>query len=122
MEGGPRALAPCSLQRRSPFGSFISPSFNQQGWTSSFDLNSIAHGTSPAFSLHAQHPSGAQYADYLSAIARDAQLDVRFCTEVEHIERVDGIFDVHVRAGDVDGAPKETLRARFVVWAAGEFQ
>ena len=38
---------------------FISPSFNQQGWTGSFDLNSVAHGTSPAFSLHAQHPSGA---------------------------------------------------------------
>ena len=33
-----------------------------------------------------------------------------------------GCFDV-LRAGDVDGAQKEeTLRARFVVWAAGEFQ
>ena len=42
---------------------FISPSFNQQGWTKSFDLNSVAYGTSPAFSLHTQHPSGAQYAD-----------------------------------------------------------
>eukprot|EP00966_Prymnesium_polylepis_P312527 7222003-Prymnesium_polylepis.1 len=35
---------------------FISPSFNQQGWTTSFDLNSIAYGTSPAYSLHAEHP------------------------------------------------------------------
>ena len=39
-------------------------------------LNSIAHGTSPAFSLHAQHPSGAQYADFLSALATDANPDV----------------------------------------------
>ena len=103
---------------------FISPSFNQQGWTSSFDLNSIAHGTSPAFSLHAQHPSGAQYADYLSAIAKDARLDVKLRAEVDLIERVDGVFLVHVRAGDVDGAQSETqtLRARYVVWAAGEFQ
>ena len=38
---------------------FISPSFNQQGWTSSFDLNSIAHGTSPAYSLHSEHPRHA---------------------------------------------------------------
>ena len=42
--------------------SFISPSFNQAGWTSSFDLNSVAHGSSPAYTLHAQHPSGAQCA------------------------------------------------------------
>ena len=102
---------------------FISPSFNQQGWTSSFDLNSIAHGTSPAFSLHAQHPSGAQYAEYLNALATDANLDVKLRTEVAGIERnSNGVFDVRVRAAGVEGAPRETLRARFVVWAAGEFQ
>ena len=27
---------------------FISPSFNQQGWTNSFDLNAVAQDTSPA--------------------------------------------------------------------------
>ena len=47
---------------------FISPSFNQAGWTNSFDLNSVAHGSSPAFSLHAQHPTGKQYADYLDEL------------------------------------------------------
>ena len=61
---------------------FISPSFNQQGWTSSFDLNSIAFGTSPAFVLHSQHPSGEQYADYLNAIVKDAKLPVQRRTEV----------------------------------------
>ena len=102
---------------------FISPSWNQQGWTSSFDLNSVAHGTSPAFVLHVQHPSGAQYANYLNALAADAQLRVQLRTEVIRIERADGAFDVHVRVRRDDGAVmEETLRARFVVWAAGEFQ
>ena len=102
---------------------FISPSFNQQGWTSSFDLNAVAHDTSPAFVLHAQHPSGAQYAEYLNALATDARLDVRLRTEVTQIERVDGGFDVRVRETPMPGAQtEETLRARYVVWAAGEFQ
>mmetsp|Transcript_25298 Transcript_25298/g.27137 ORF Transcript_25298/g.27137 Transcript_25298/m.27137 type:complete len:131 (+) Transcript_25298:307-699(+) len=50
---------------------FISPSFNQQGWTNSFDLNSIAKGSSPAYSLHTEHPSGNEYAAYLEASATD---------------------------------------------------
>ena len=37
---------------------FISPSFNQQGWTESFDLNAVTYGKSPAFSFHTEHPSG----------------------------------------------------------------
>ena len=61
---------------------FISPSFNHQGWTKSFDLNSVAYGTSPAFTLHAEHPTGEQYARYLSALAEEGGLRVRTCTEV----------------------------------------
>jgi putative flavoprotein involved in K+ transport len=106
---------------------FISPSFNQQGWTNSFDLNSVAYGTSPAYTLHSQHPSGAQFADYLKGVAATARLSVRLRTEVSRIDIVDGGFDVHVRAQDVPGpydVPPwgETLRARYVVWAAGEYQ
>jgi thioredoxin reductase len=98
---------------------FISPSFNQQGWTSSFDLNAVAHDTSPAYTLHAQHPSGAQYADYLHELANEAKLHVMLRAEVLRVERVDGDFEVRAR----DGAGHEKmLRARFVVWAAGEFQ
>jgi len=98
---------------------FISPSFNQQGWTSSFDLNAVAQDTSPAYALHAQHPSGKQYADYLAALAADASLDVRLGTEVRSVEKLaDGDFDVRVRAGGADNI----MRTRFVVWAAGEFQ
>ena len=101
---------------------FISPSFNQQGWTSSFDLNSIAHKTSPAYTLHAEHPSGKQYADYLSFVAESFGLIVKLSTRVTGIARVGGVFEVRVRAGGDGGVAEETLRARFVVWAAGEFQ
>ena len=116
---------------------FISPSFNQQGWTSSFDLNSVAYGTSPAYSLHAEHPSGDQYADYLNALVSDAKLCVRTQTEVVSVqaEGVEGgppRFSVGVspasspsepgsrRTGPADAT--ETLTTRYVVWAAGEFQ
>mmetsp|Transcript_12527 Transcript_12527/g.31555 ORF Transcript_12527/g.31555 Transcript_12527/m.31555 type:complete len:181 (-) Transcript_12527:2246-2788(-) len=60
---------------------FISPSFNQQGWTDTFDLNAIAKGTSPAFSLHTEHPSGDEYADYLEAIVKLHKLNVRTRSE-----------------------------------------
>ena len=98
---------------------FISPSFNQQGWTNSFDLNAVAQDTSPAYALHTQHPSGAEYARYLEALVAEAALDVRLGTDVRRVDRrADGDFDVRTRRGGVD----ETIRARFVVWAAGEFQ
>ena len=100
---------------------FISPSFNQQGWTNTFDLNSVAFGTSPAYTLHSEHPSGKQYADYLAWLAEG--LTVKFNTEVIKTVPVDGVFNVHVRTTGADGVQKEeTLRTRFVVWAAGEFQ
>ena len=53
---------------------FISPSFNQQGWTSSFDLNAVAHDTSPAFVLRAA-PVRHAVRDYLSELVKDARLD-----------------------------------------------
>jgi hypothetical protein len=108
---------------------FISPSFNQQGWTNSFDLNSIAYGTSPAYSLHAEHPSGNEYADYLNALSRSAKLRVRTLTEVVSVQ-ADGAkgFSVGVRDTPTVVSQKdkrcatEKLDARYVVWAAGEFQ
>ena len=114
---------------------FISPSFNQQGWTSSFDLNSIAHGTSPAFSLHSEHPSGQEYASYLKQLADAAELNVRTKTELVSVKAVGGkggspLFHAEVRSSgsSKNGSSKkgsattEALAARYVVWAAGEFQ
>ena len=108
---------------------FISPSFNQQGWTNSFDLNSVAHGTSPAYSLHAEHPTGTQYAEYLTALSSAAELNVRHNTEVCALtplaSKVDELgtsgFEVRLRPSGGGGEEKR-LRARYVIWAAGEFQ
>mmetsp|Transcript_14503 Transcript_14503/g.31819 ORF Transcript_14503/g.31819 Transcript_14503/m.31819 type:complete len:1079 (-) Transcript_14503:43-3279(-) len=116
---------------------FISPSFNQQGWSDSFDLNSISYGTSPAFSLHSEHPSGVEYAKYLSAIAKTNELRCKFNTEVCAVTKADEsqdenadnpptLFSVTVHAHEEKNVDeedaKETLTARYVVWAAGEFQ
>ena len=106
---------------------FISPSFNNQGWTNSFDLNSIAYGTSPAFTLHTEHPTGKQYARYLRAVAEGAKLNIRTHTEVTALRPFatgDG-FELDVAtAGVGTGAAVKTevLRSRYVIWAAGEFQ
>ena len=93
---------------------FISPSFNQQGWTNSFDLNSVEHGTSPAYSLHTEHPSGDEYADYLNALAGANELQVRTLTEVISVQAVgakDGspLFSVGVRTCS-SLAPASALR------------
>merc|ERR1740138_117896 len=109
---------------------FISPSFNQQGWTGSMDLNSIARGTSPAFLMHTEHPSGDDYADYLTVCAGAYDLRVRTSTEVVSIEpkgKKGGppLFSVKTqpsKPGSQEDSQTETLGARYVVWAAGEFQ
>ena len=109
---------------------FISPSFNQQGWTVSMDLNSIARGTSPAFLMHTEHPSGDDYADYLTVCAGAYDLRVRTSTEVVSIEakgKKGGppLFSVTTqpsKPGSQEDSQTETLGARYVVWAAGEFQ
>jgi len=105
---------------------FISPSFNQQGWTQSFDLNAIAHGTSPAYSLHTEHPSGKDYAAYLEGIVNLHKLNVRTKAEVVSIKDIGEseehpLFSVGVKCLATSEL-KETLTARYIVWAAGEFQ
>ena len=103
---------------------FISPSFNNQGWTGSFDLNSVAYGTSPAFTLQAEHPTGEQYAFYLKALVEGSKVRVQANTEVTEVRpRRRGGFDVvTVPTGAEAGSAPTTLRSRYVVWAAGEFQ
>jgi cation diffusion facilitator CzcD-associated flavoprotein CzcO len=104
---------------------FISPSFNQQGWTDSFDLNAIANNTSPAYTLHTEHPSGSEYADYLSAIAKTTKLNVQTSTKVVSIKKVSDSKDLPLFSVKIAKKPSnktETLLVRYVVWAAGEFQ
>ncbi len=100
--------------RRWPEGMrLITPSFtgNQYGTT---DLNSIHPSTSPAFTLETEHPTGNQYADYLKAIAEWAHVPVLARTRLLALRKVEGLFHLDT--------PKGVLRAKHVVWAAGEFQ
>lgn len=92
----------------------ITPSFQANGF-GAVDLNAIAPGTSPAFSLDVEHPSGAEWADYLAAVAEHFRLPVReqtTVTAVHTLPSADG-FTLETSGGMVS--------ARCVVWAAGEF-
>lgn len=92
---------------------FITPSFatNSIGM---LDLNSIAMGTSPAFTLEVEHPSGEEYARYLRLVAEFFQLPVREDVDVLQVVPIADGF----RIDTVDGP----WRAKHVIWAAGEFQ
>lgn len=92
---------------------FITPSFptNSIGM---LDLNSIAIGVSPAFSLEVEHPTGEEYASHLRGVAKFFKLPIRAKTEVMRITKVGDHFRI-------DTADK-TFRAKHVIWAAGEFQ
>ncbi len=94
---------------------FITPSFTSNGFNQ-LDLNAVALGTSPAYGLRREHPSGPEYADYLQAVAQHFELPIRTNVEVRQIHpgsKSTG-FLLHTSQGEV--------RSRFIIWAAGEFQ
>jgi thioredoxin reductase len=90
----------------------ITPSFNAGGFGYP-DLNAIAPRTSPAYSIRTEHPTGQEYADYLEAFADHYELPVQTGVAVAGVVPDGAGFVVQTSAGD--------FRARFVVWAAGEF-
>lgn len=92
---------------------FITPSFptNSVGM---LDLNSIAIGVSPAFSLEVEHPTGEEYAVHLRAVARHFGIPTRQNIDVTQITKAGDEFLLETSKGP--------LRAKHVVWAAGEFQ
>ncbi|MEO1267126.1 MAG: NAD(P)/FAD-dependent oxidoreductase [Myxococcota bacterium] len=92
---------------------FITPSFptNSIGM---LDLNSIALGTSPAFMLGVEHPTGKEYAAHLNAVAKVYELPIRTGIHVLRVTHVGDDFRVDTA--------DETLRTKHVIWAAGEFQ
>ena len=92
---------------------FITPSFptNSIGM---LDLNSIAIGVSPAFSLEVEHPTGEEYASHLRGVAEFFELPMRENTDVIRVAKVGEDFRIDTA--------DETLRAKHVIWAAGEFQ
>lgn len=92
----------------------ITPSFTSNAY-GMMDLNAIALNTSPAYTLGTEHPSGKDYANYLQAIADHNKLPVRTGVDVTAIHPLpEGGFVLKTSRG--------TMRSRFVIWAAGEFQ
>ena len=92
---------------------FITPSFPSNS-VGMLDLNSIAIGVSPAYSLDVEHPTGAEFAMHLKAVAQFFGLPVQEQTKVERITKPGDTFCVDTTDG--------TLQSRHVIWAAGEFQ
>ncbi len=92
---------------------FITPSFptNSIGM---LDLNSIAIGSSPAYSMRVEHPTGREYAAHLKQVAKHTALPIRENTSVLRVTKVGDEFCIDTE--------DEILRARHVVWAAGEYQ
>ena len=91
---------------------FITPSFptNSIGM---LDLNSVAIGVSPAFGLEVEHPTGKEYAFHLNAIAAFRELPIQANTTVLRVTKVGDVFLIDTE--------EETIRAKHVIWAAGEF-
>lgn len=92
---------------------FITPSFTGNFFRAP-DLNAVTPGTSPAFTLHTEHPSGVNYAEYLQLVSDHYELPVHENTNVTSLVKEGDEFVAH--CGDVQ------YRAKYVVWAAGEYQ
>ncbi len=91
---------------------FISPSFTGN-FFGAVDLNAITPDSSPAFGLQTEHPTGAEYAQYLRDIVEHYELDVREHTKVMKIE-TQKPFRLHTK--------KELFTCDYLIWAGGEFQ
>jgi cation diffusion facilitator CzcD-associated flavoprotein CzcO len=92
---------------------FITPSFTSNA-IGLVDLNAVHPSTSPAFSLEEEHPAGRQYAQYLDAVAQYADLPIKTGVDVRSVAYSKDGFSLETNNG--------AYNARFVVWAAGEFQ
>jgi len=92
---------------------FITPSFNSNGF-GLVDLNAITPDTSPAYTLHKERLSGADYARYLNAVARYFELPIQTGIDVRSIQKDQAGFVMQTSIGQI--------HTRFVIWAAGEFQ
>ncbi len=93
---------------------FITPSFTTN-FFGHLDLNAVVSGTSPAYLLRREHPTGSEYAEYLRAVCEHFEIQVTEHTNVENVIPAEGSFEIHVAEGD-------PIVSRFVIWAAGEFQ
>ena len=103
-----------SLHRWPAQTRFITPSFYSNPFGLA-DLNAVDALSSPALHCGVEHPSGAQYADYLRFIAQQHELPIREGWQVQQVTpAADGGFVVSGEQGE--------LYTRFLVWATGEYQ
>ena len=93
---------------------FITPSFTSNAF-GLLDLNAIVPNTSPAYTLDREHPSGIAYAKYLDNVANHYELQVKPGIDVSCVTVEDnGTFTLTTS--------DRPVRARHLIWAAGEFQ
>jgi len=92
---------------------FITPSFPSNS-IGMLDLNSVAIGVSPAYNMRVEHPTGAEYAEHLQSLANYFELPLMEHTNVNSIEKDGDIFHVDTENG--------TMKAKYVIWSAGEYQ
>lgn len=77
----------------------ITPSFTSNGFGMP-DMNAISKDTSPAFTFNEEHVSGETYAEYLEIVADHFEIDIATMTKVEHVQLVDGIYEINTSQGD----------------------
>ena len=103
-----------SFQRWPQEMRLITPSFTSNAF-GLLDLNAIVPGTSPAYTLDREHASGIDYAKYLDAVVQHFELPVESGVDVCSLTTEDdGTFTLITT--------DRPVRARHVIWAAGEFQ
>ena len=77
---------------------FITPSFTTNFY-GNLDLNAVISGTSPAYTLRKEHPSGKEYAQYLRGISRHFELPITEYTNVEGVTYSQSHFIIHITEG-----------------------
>ncbi len=92
---------------------FITPSFPSNS-IGMLDLNSIAVGVSPGYSMKIEHPTGADFAKHLQDLARYFELPIQENTNVKVIEKQQDLFYLTT--------DERILTSTNVIWAAGEYQ
>ena len=92
---------------------FITPSFPSNS-IGMLDLNSIAIGVSPAYTMRVEHPTGNDFAEHLRSLSDYFELPVLENTNITGIEKKGDIFSLKTESID--------LTCKNVIWAAGEYK
>ncbi|EAY27299.1 NAD(P)/FAD-dependent oxidoreductase [Microscilla marina] len=92
---------------------FISPSFTGNFFKMP-DLNAITPGTSPAFTLLTEHPTGEDYVEYLENLAKYYDLPIKTEVCVDAVRKKGDSFVLTTTHG--------VYKSTYAIWAAGEYQ